>query len=254
MNRFFSLRPLRLQMPVFRPQFFIAGFFPLVFFALLADSRLLLNRGIDGQFIGNIVVPIYLLFMLGVLSSRQRLMALIFVPISALGEFTLTLLFGLYDYKFGAVPVYVPFGHAVLLSAGALIAESAFTQIYKNAIRSVLLGAYAILFGGVIFIFGDSLSAVLGAIFGIILWIKRADPFYLMMGFLVIYVEILGTAFGCWAWIPAPFGFLHTTNPPVGALTFYVIGDMLALAAAQGLAALANSWSARREATTDPTP
>ncbi len=35
-------------------------------------------------------------------------MAIVFVPFSALGEFIFSLLFGLYTYKFGAVPLLCP--------------------------------------------------------------------------------------------------------------------------------------------------
>jgi len=53
----------------------------------------------------------------------------------------------------------------------------------------------------------------------------------LAMGVLVLYIELLGTALGCWSWDAAPFGLLQTTNPPVGAFVCYVIADIVVIQA-----------------------
>jgi hypothetical protein len=58
------------------------------------------------------------------------------------------------------------------------------------------------------------------------------------MGVLVLYIELVGTALGCWLWEPRPFGVLHTTNPPVGAFVCYVIADILVMKIAARLAPL----------------
>lgn len=222
--------------PLRRRQLLIAGFVPIVILALGADSQLLLARGIDGQRFSNIAGPIYLLLMLSGLRRQQQLMALIFLPFSALGEYLFSLVFQLYHYKFGAVPFYVPFGHAILFSTGLLIAELPVVQVYEAQVRRALLAIHIILFGGALLAFHDTLSAIFGVLFGFILWRKRARPFYLIMGLLVLYIELVGTALGCWVWNPAPWDILHTTNPPVGAFVCYVIADILVMKIAQRLA------------------
>jgi hypothetical protein len=75
-------------------------------------------------------------------------------------------------------------------------------------------------------------------LFILILYRKRGRPFYLIMGVLVLYIELVGTALGCWVWGAAPFGVLHTTNPPVGAFACYVIADILVMKIASRLAPL----------------
>ena len=85
------------------------------------------------------------------------------------------------------------------------------------------------LFAGAWLALGDTLSAIFGALFLVILYRKRCRPFYLIMGVLVLYIELVGTALGCWVWDMAPFGVLHTTNPPVGAFVCYVIADILVM-------------------------
>lgn len=222
--------------PLRRRQLLIAGFVPLVLAALGADSRLLLDTGINGQVFSNIAGPLYLLLMLRGLRAEQRRMALIFVPFSALGEYLFSLVFQLYRYKFGDVPFYVPFGHAILFSTGLLIADLPLVQTYERQVRLALLAVHLILFTGVLLVFHDTLSALFGILFGMILWRKRARPFYLIMGILVLYIELVGTFLGCWVWNPAPWGVLHTTNPPVGAFVCYVIADIIVMKLSRRLA------------------
>jgi hypothetical protein len=221
-----------------RRHLLIAGFAPIVLFALVADSRLLYERGIDGQLISNLAAPLYFLWVLSGLRADQRLMALVFVPFSALGEGLFSLVFGLYTYKFGSVPFYVPFGHAILFSTGLLIADLPSVVAREAQVRWGLLAFHAGLFGGAALALGDSLSAIFGALFIWILYRKRCRPFYLIMGVLVLYIELVGTALGCWFWDPAPFGALRTTNPPVGAFVCYVIADILVMKIAIRLARL----------------
>jgi hypothetical protein len=215
--------------PLRRRQILIAAFVPLVVDTLGADSRLLLDMGINGQLFSNIAGPLYLLLVLSGLRPDQRLMALIFVPFSAVGEYLFSLIFQLYQYKFGTVPFYVPFGHAILFSTGLLIADLPIVQTYERQVRLVLLAVHLTLFSGALLVFHDSLSAIFGILFVIILRRKRAGPFYLLMGILVLYIELVGTLLGCWVWNPTPWGILHTTNPPVGAFVCYVIADILVM-------------------------
>jgi hypothetical protein len=207
----------------------IAGFAPVVVFALGADSRLALERGLDGQILSNLAAPLYFLLMLSGLRTEQRLMAMIFVPFSALGEYLFSLVFQLYTYKFVMIPFYVPFGHAILFSTGLLIAELPWVLANEARVRYALLAFHAALFGGAILALHDTLSALFGVLFVIILYRKRGRPFYLIMGVLVLYIELVGTAFGCWVWDPTPFGVLQTTNPPVGAFACYVVADILVM-------------------------
>lgn len=218
------------HMPLLRQrQLLIAGFVPLVLVALGADSRHLLAMGVNGQLFSNIAGPLYLLVLLHVLRPDQRLMALLFVPFSAIGEYIFSLIFHLYQYKFGSVPFYVPFGHAILFSTGLLIADLPFVQTHAQRVSQVLLAVHLCLFSAALLLFHDTLSALFGALFAIILWRKGARPFYLLMGILVLYIEVVGTFLGCWVWNPTPWGELHTTNPPVGAFVCYVIADLVVM-------------------------
>ncbi len=223
--------------PLRRRLWLIAGFVPIVLLALGADSRLLLERGIDGQIFSNIAGPLYLLLMLSGLRPQQRLTALLFVPFSALGEYIFSLVFQLYAYKFGTVPFYVPFGHAILLSTGMLIAELPIVQANDRLVRHGLLAFHGLLFGGALLLYGDTLSAIFGMLFAFMLWRRGPRPLYLIVGVLVLYIELVGTMFGCWVWDLTPFNLLSTTNPPVGAFVCYVIADILVIKIARRITA-----------------
>ena len=113
--------------------------------------------------------------------------------------------------------------------AKRLISELPAVQAHEARVRWGLLVFHVALFGGAVLALGDTLSAIFGALLVVILYRKRCRPFYLIMGVLVLYIELVGTALGCWVWDPAPFGVLRTTNPPVGAFVCYVIADILVM-------------------------
>ncbi|ABX04895.1 MAG TPA: hypothetical protein DEF47_11205 [Herpetosiphon sp.] len=208
----------------------IIGFWPIVLFALFNDSAWLYAQSFNGQIISNIAAPLYFGLMLYHLRPDQRLIALVFVPFSALGEYVFSLLLELYSYKFEAIPIYVPFGHAILLSTGLLISELAWVKQREKQLRWSLLLGHVSLFIGAFLLFDDSLSLLFGLGFSLILLLYRAQLLHLIMGFLVLYIELLGTWLGCWRWDLNPLnGLLHTTNPPVGAFVCYVIADIIVI-------------------------
>ncbi|MBT9315766.1 hypothetical protein IXB50_10045 [Leptothoe spongobia TAU-MAC 1115] len=221
--------------------FILISFLPLSAMVLAIDSRqLVITQGIDGQPFANVFIISYFLLLLFGLRPEQRLMALIFVPFAAIGECIFSLLFGLYIYRLEMVPLYVPFGHGVLFSMGLLVAELSAIQKHEAWIKPLLIGVYFMLFSGAIVLLHDSLSAIFGLVF---LWVLRRKGYqtlYFIMGLLVLYVELVGTHWGCWAWTSHPFGlsWLHATNPPVGAFACYVLADL-------GVMKIARHWQPR---------
>jgi hypothetical protein len=205
-----------------------AGFPLIVLFALFFDSRFVLDSGFNGQILSNLVVPLYLLWMYRHIRPEHRLTVALFVPVSAIAEIIFSPVIQLYDYKFNAVPPYVPFGHAILFATGLLISESPLVLRHERNIRRVLIALYVALFG-VTFILQDSLGLIFWLLFAVIFYRKRGQVFYLIMGILVLYVEILGTTLGCWTWDATPLSVLRTTNPPISAFVLYMIGDILVM-------------------------
>ena len=220
---------LAFEPSLFVKRFILITFFPFTALVLGIDSvQLATAQGINGQPFANVVIISYFLLLLFGLRPDQRLMALIFVPFSAIGECIFSLVFGLYIYRLEMVPLYVPFGHGVLFSMGLLVAELDFTRRYETQLKPILIALYCLLFGGAILLLHDSLSIIFGLVF---LWVLRRKGYqtlYFIMGLLVLFVELTGTHWGCWAWAPHPFGlsWLQATNPPVGAFSCYVLADL----------------------------
>jgi hypothetical protein len=212
----------------------VLAFVPFTTLMLFLDSRAVAGAGYDGQLLANLVVPAYLLLLTRAAPRDLRLMMVLIVPLSLAGEVLFSLLLDLYLYKVDQVPVYVPFGHAVVFSTGWLVSRTEAVERHGRAIQRALLPFYGLLLAGAVLWRGDTLSILLGLICALALWRKRAQPLYLIMGLLVLYVELAGTAFGCWAWQARPLGLFETTNPPVGAIVFYILGDMLTLRALRG--------------------
>ena len=206
----------------------IAGFFPLVALVLAADSLWFAEHDLRGQLLADSLTALYLIALLWGLDSEERLMVMIFVPFSALAEYLFSSVFEVYTYRLGAVPIYVPLGHAILFSTGLMLSKLPIFTSYSR-IQTVLLTLQGLLFAGAILWLQDIFSAVLATLFALVLWWRGCRLIYPIMGFLVLYIELLGTGLGCWIWQENAFNLFQTTNPPFGAFVFYVFGDIAVL-------------------------
>jgi hypothetical protein len=205
-------------------------FWPLTAIVLAFDSQAVRAIGIHGQLFSNLMAPLYMLLLLPALQPRQRTMLLVFLPVAIGGEYVFSLVFHLYTYADGGVPFYVPFGHAILFGTGLIFSGLPWVVAHTRQLRWALLAVHASLLGGAIFALGDTLTAVFTLVLVLILYHSRVRLFYLVMGIPVLYVELVGTAFGCWFWHPEPAaGLLHAVNPPVGAFSCYVLADILVM-------------------------
>ena len=208
--------------------FFIAGFFPVVALVLGADSLRYSGENMTGQLIADLLAAIYFLALLTVLDSQEKIMAIIFVPFSAVAEYIFSSVLEVYTYRLAIVPLYVPLGHAILFSTGLMLAKlSALAS--RDKLQTILVSIQGLIFAGVIILYQDLFTAVLGLLFESIVWWRGYRLIYSIMCFLVLYIELLGTSLGCWTWQEYAFDLFHTTNPPFGAFVFYVFGDIAIL-------------------------
>ena len=206
----------------------IGGFFPLVFLVLGADSVWFSTNQFQGQLIADILSALFFLALLLVLDSEERLMALVFIPFSALAEYLFSSVLGIYTYRLESVPLYVPLGHAILFSTGLMLAKvrAIADQEFLPRLLLIIQGTILII---MLMGFQDFFSALLALLFGLVVWWRSYRLIYSIMCFLVLYIELIGTGFGCWIWQNSAFGVLPTTNPPFGAFVFYVFGDIAIL-------------------------
>jgi hypothetical protein len=157
---------------------------------------------------------------------RLRLLMIMIVPLSYAGELISTELLGLYAYRLGTVPIYIPIGHAVVYASAYEIFLESSIRHWVQKRRNAIMGIYALLFLMVLLVFEDTLSAIMGALLFWMLIKKRNHSIYLIIGWVVLYLEVSGTYLGNWAWERDQLAF-HTTNPPLGSVMIYVGGDAL---------------------------
>ena len=207
---------------IYPPLFIVMLWIPILFF----DSVYFAENYFNGKIITSIAVICITLYLLWAVPLRLKVLMAIMIPLSWLGEYIFCVLLDMYDYRGGVIPMYVPFGHAGIFTMGWLLTQRSFAISQPNKFKKILTGFYIVSFAFVIFVLKDTLSLLLGILFFIVLKRKKFLPFYLMMSLLVLYLELVGTYFGTWKW-DAEQGIFQTINPPLGAVFFYVGGDLV---------------------------
>ena len=161
----------------------------------------------------------------------ERRMLILCTLIAAVGEIFLSLAWRLYDYQFGNVPLFVPPGHALLMTLGLLAVRA----VPPAAVRYLVLAVSA---GALIWAVmawsrdTDRFGVVLALLYGTCLAVGRDRPLYAAMFVLALIMEIYGTILGNWRWQPVVPGWqLTAANPPFSAGAFYCALDLLVLAA-----------------------
>jgi hypothetical protein len=157
--------------------------------------------------------------------GREKKALLVCVLIAGLGEAFLSLAWGLYDYQFHNIPVFVPLGHALLMTLGILSARRsppwAVWLVPVAALPYVALGWWQ---------GWDRLGVLLFLIFLSCLVKGKAQSLYATMFVLSLLLELYGTALGNWTWQPlVPWLGLSNTNPPLCSGAFYCMLDLLVL-------------------------
>jgi len=173
---------------------------------------------LPGQLAIGALVWALFLALLAPLPAAERRLYLACVAIATAGELFLSLGWGLYTYRLGNVPLFVPPGHALMLMLGFSLTR----RMPEKAARALLGGA--------------GVYTLLAAVTGLD---TLAVPLYLMLAVsvlslpahtrlfassfvLTLTLELYGTALGNWVWDrDVPWVGLVTTNPPAIAGAFY---------------------------------
>jgi len=168
-------------------------------------------------------------------SERHPLMACLLIATA--GELALSLGWGLYTYRLGNIPAFVPPGHVLLFTLGLWLAR----RISEHAARAVF--ACAGLYATAVALIG--LDTFAGPLFLMIAVVWCALPahrrLFAATFALSLALEIYGTWLGVWSWaLDVPGLPLVTTNPPGTGSAFYCALDTLAIIAALAFVPSAN--------------
>lgn len=165
----------------------------------------------------------------------ERRMLILCTVISGLGEVFLSLVWGLYDYQFHNVPLFVPPGHALLMTLGLVVTRHVVSQrAPRFAIWWVGVVVIAAIAWGVFawITHIDRFGTLLCGLFLLCAALGKARALYTTMFVLALTMELYGTALGNWRWAEtAPWLGLTQFNPPYSAGAFYGALDLLVLTA-----------------------
>lgn len=150
------------------------------------------------------------------------------VLIATTGEVLLSVVWGLYSYRFFLIPLYVPAGHGLFYALAAEAEHQPLLQKRAIAITRAVLLAGTIYAAFTLIALGDHWGALLWLL-SVALIARAPNP--LMLSACVVYTMLLewaGTAAGNWSWAAeVPRLGLASANPPAGVGIFYLILDVV---------------------------
>ena len=168
--------------------------------------------------------------------ERRRIWLMVGIATSV--ELFCSVLWGLYRYRWGNVPLFVPPGHGLLYLFALRAARTPLMVNYGGTVKRVALACATLwtiggltvgpLFFGRVDVFG----ALLWPVF---VWLmrKRSAAVFTASFFVTAWLELLGTGLGNWAWAAAaPVTHLPAGNPPSVIAGGYCILDAAASKAA----------------------
>lgn len=182
-----------------------------------------------GQTLTNAGLWMLLLYWIHQAEREEQVMLIACVVYATLGECFLSLMWGLYDYRLGNIPAFVPPGHALLLMLGVIIASR--LRDWINWVVPLASLPFVVLLAvtGI-----DTFGVLLFAILVVCMIFSQSRKLYAVMFMLSLTMEIYGTWLGNWSWRPAvPWLELTTTNPPLAAGVFYCVLDFLVMTTLQ---------------------
>ena len=191
---------------------------------------------------GQLFLALCTWFFLGVafvyLTPMERAQTSVVILVATCAEVIGSVIWGVYVYRLGNLPLFVPPGHVLVYLTGLR-----FSQLPLFVARPRLLVGAAIacvsgwaLLGLVALGRTDVAGAVGAAVLVMFLLRGRMPTVYAGVFFAVAFLEIYGTAVGTWTWQEHIPGLgVPDGNPPSGAASGYVFFDIAALALAPGL-------------------
>ncbi len=228
-----------------RPRFFIPFLVVLTSLGLWLDSL----GGIGWQIVLSIVAWAVLIAACVTLGPLDRSRVFVVVVVATTAELIFSTLLGVYDYRLGNLPLFVPAGHGLVYLAGYRFSQTRLARVHPRIIVGIAIaGALAWGIVGLTDWLGrvDVAGAIAVAVLVVFLIIGRAPVLYAGVFFFVAFLEIWGTWVGTWVWHESIPGLGITNgNPPSGAAAGYVLFDICALAFAPAALA-AWRWGARR--------
>jgi hypothetical protein len=162
--------------------------------------------------------------------ERAQVAALVLV--ASAGEILGSLILGLYAYRRGGIPVFVPPGHGVVYVAGVRLARTSFIRAHARAtVRAAAAAGAAWALGTLVLGRPADVAGAL-AMVALLAFLARGrrPELFACMFVVVALLELYGTRMGVWEWRAHWPGLpLGMGNPPSGVAAGYCAMDAVAL-------------------------
>ncbi len=165
-------------------------------------------------------------------SRRHRVELVACVGLATAGELFLKDVWGLYEYRLGNLPLFIPAGHALVFAAASRMSAAAPRWLPAAVVAAAVMAVgYGAARGY------DTFGPIWGLAFVGFVW-HSANPRLCATLFLfALVIEVYGTALGGWRYYTVePWFGLTTTNPPVWIGAVYCTLETLVRVAAGGTA------------------
>lgn len=166
------------------------------------------------------------------LSPMERAQTSVVVIVATLAEVLGSVVWGVYEYRLGNLPLFVPPGHGLVYLTGLRLSQTPWAARRRRLFVGLAIAAVSgwALLGLVLLERTDVAGAVGAGLLVVFLLRGRAPAVYAGVFFAVAYLEIYGTAVGTWSWAEEIPGIgVPDGNPPSGAASGYVLFDIAAL-------------------------
>lgn len=203
---------------------YLPVFFAL-FLGLFIDSKYISNQFINSQYLTNIITLIAFIWIYVKVSVKIKKLMLYGLVLAFLGEVFFSLVLGMYTYRLENLPLYVPLGHSIIYAGVFYISKEPVLKKHKELVIKILYISM-IIYSTAWLVFANDVFGFLCML--VIVYLLNKKPhtklFFLIMFFMIVYLELLGTYFDCWYWPQIWFdkiSFISSANPPSGISVFY---------------------------------
>lgn len=196
---------------------------------LYLDGTAMAQKIAYGQWVTNVVTIIFFAWVYAKASRKNRKVIHYGLIIAFAGEVVFSLILGMYTYRLGTLPIYVPLGHTIIYMGVYYFTREAVVLANKDRIIKLLYPLMIVYAAGWLILQSD-VFGFLCAMLILLLFRRRPGSrlFFLVMFFVIAYLELLGTYFEAWHWPPIwfdRFSFVPSANPPSAISVFYFAFD-----------------------------
>lgn len=231
-----------LRQIVRRPHLFIAFTFTITVCGLALDHY----ADLGAQLLLALCTWVFLGIAFVYLTPMERAQTSVVVVVATCAEIIGSVIWGVYIYRLGNLPLFVPPGHGFVYLTGLRISQTGWALRHGRALVRIAMAGVALwaLLGLVALGRVDAAGAFGATVLLLFLWRGRAPTVYAGVFLAVAFLEIYGTAVGTWQWAAEVPGLgVPDGNPPSGAASGYVFFDIAAIALAP---LLLQAWSRLR--------